>query len=138
MFILSMMKRAAVGWAKVVYCHSNSLSFIYGRVFSEGKSVAEGWNGGFHNNNNDDDDRKNNNDDDVENNDGMKRAKTFNNIYPALCRFTVRDPSTKNVGGFNRGVPFFACTTCRKLTQNAGTCTDLGSFWQRLEEQGLS
>ena len=32
----------------------------------------------------------------------------------------------------SKQLPFFACTTCRKLTLNASKCTNVFAFWQRL------
>ena len=38
-------------------------------------------------------------------------------------------------GCMSKQVPFFACAACRKPTQHASTCMNIGSFWQPLEGQ---
>ena len=54
-----------------------------------------------------------------------------------MCHAVVNAAQALAAMCMSKQAPFFACTPCRKLTQNASKCGGIVNFWQWLEGQDL-
>ena len=57
---------------------------------------------------------------------------------PCVCCTITNAARALAVIRTSKQMPFFACTTCRKLPQNASKCTNIVQLWQVLGAQGVS
>ena len=58
-------------------------------------------------------------------------------IENSICRAVANAARAPAAICISKQVPFFTCTTCRKLTQNATKCTNIVHLWQWFEGQGF-